>query len=430
MCQATEHCGFFTFILSEQTCTLKRHGHGTRIGDDDAISGSVDVQVAPTVDGDEGDSAAASAEANGDKEPATAGSAGAGVDSDSESDNSVDAGGGGHAGDTVNRGNVAIESDASSSAEVEVAAAASSDGSPATGENPAESKRTYSSVLDQNAELNARSMLGSASAWSAADAAVGQWMQMDLGREKQVTGVITQGRSDSYESYVKEFTVETSDDGSVFTSVVTGGGQPQLFFAGPSDTRITAAFDGPVKARFLRLVVKSWEGSISMRAGAIGNAAYVPGAEWCASEGQSCTCDGTIFYGAHANLKWLMVDSPEKSQTLTCKGATFGGDPVPSVQKQCRCLPTDEAARKPHLKAHFCGKGYNKPVEKILQEEFNYMTTNANVDDDWDLIYGGYQHCGTKSHEWDMKTGLIPKITFSALKPYQQWFNCMGCRGS
>ena len=428
MCQATEHCGFFTFILSEQTCTLKRHGHGTRIGDDDAISGSVDVQVAPTVDGDEGDSAAASAEANGDKEPATAGSAGAGVDSDSESDNSVDAGGGGHAGDTVNRGNVAIDSDASSSAEVEVAAAASSDGSP--GENPAESKRTYSSVLDQNAELNARSMLGSASAWSAADAAVGQWMQMDLGREKQVTGVITQGRSDSYESYVKEFTVETSDDGSVFTSVVTGGGQPQLFFAGPSDTRITAAFDGPVKARFLRLVVKSWEGSISMRAGAIGNAAYVPGAEWCASEGQSCTCDGTIFYGAHANLKWLMVDSPEKSQTLTCKGATFGGDPVPSVQKQCRCLPTDEAARKPHLKAHFCGKGYNKPVEKILQEEFNYMTTNANVDDDWDLIYGGYQHCGTKSHEWDMKTGLIPKITFSALKPYQQWFNCMGCRGS
>ena len=296
--------------------------------------------------------------------------------------------------------------------------------------NPPEGKRAYSSVLDKNAELNGRSMLGSASAWSADTATAEQWMQMDLSVVKEITGVITQGRSSSYESYVKEYTVMVSDDGSMFNHVVTLGGQPQLFIAGPSDTKITAAFDGPVKARFLRLVIKSWEGSISMRAGAIFNAAYVPGAAWCSDEGDSCTCAGTIFYGAHANLKWLTIDSPEKPQTLTCKGPTFGGDPVPSVRKHCRCLPTDVTSRKPHLKVHLCGRGFNKPVEKILQEDFNYMTTNANVDDDWDLIYGGYQHCGTKSHEWDMKTGLIPKIKFATMKPYQQWFNCMGCRGS
>lgn len=64
-------------------------------------------------------------------------------------------------------------------------------------DNPPESSRTYSSIWSGDAigTGHAQSMINSAQAWSAQHNQVDEWMQMDLGSTKYVTGVQTQQRA-------------------------------------------------------------------------------------------------------------------------------------------------------------------------------------------------------------------------------------------
>ena len=63
-------------------------------------------------------------------------------------------------------------------------------------DNPPETSRSYSTVYGSQAPGtgHARSMINSAQAWSAGPNTVGQWMQMDVGSIKYITGVKTQQR--------------------------------------------------------------------------------------------------------------------------------------------------------------------------------------------------------------------------------------------
>ena len=76
--------------------------------------------------------------------------------------------------------------------------------------NVVESKRSYSSVYNNDAKGtgHAQGMLDSPQAWSAGSSSVGQWMQMDLGADKQVSGVVTQPRGNNYQ-FVKSFTANS-----------------------------------------------------------------------------------------------------------------------------------------------------------------------------------------------------------------------------
>ena len=92
------------------------------------------------------------------------------------------------------------------------------------------------------------------------------------------------------------------------------------------------------------------------------------------------------------------------------------------------------ATSKQTLKIHYCGRHFNKLIAGVLENEFQGAETSngasSRKDPDWDLVYGGYQHCGTKGHEWDHKTGLVPATNFNALQRYQVWFPCMGAHGA
>merc|ERR1719355_379653 len=88
--------------------------------------------------------------------------------------------------------------------------------------NPPERSRRYSSIWGNNriGTGHARSMLDSPQAWSARWNRVGQWMQIDLGAVKTVSGVVTQGRRQG--QWVTRYYVKYSTDGRRFYSV---GGQ-------------------------------------------------------------------------------------------------------------------------------------------------------------------------------------------------------------
>lgn len=107
-------------------------------------------------------------------------------------------------------------------------------------------------------------------------------------------------------------------------------------------------------------------------------------------------------------------------------------------------------------KAHFCYSRVHGLIgTKLLLEEFNFQPVDATGDEEWDLIYGGYPHCGKHSTDlftwnenefhmvmqrprpqdwdWEMQSGLNRKLTergWANLKPHQAYHPCMGCKHS
>ena len=85
--------------------------------------------------------------------------------------------------------------------------------------NPFEKRRSYSSILDDNPASYAWSMLdNNVRAWIPDDACAGEdpcWMQMDLGEERRVTGVVTQSRHDRPHHRVHTYQVVVCGKGRV-----------------------------------------------------------------------------------------------------------------------------------------------------------------------------------------------------------------------
>merc|ERR1719456_1238688 len=136
--------------------------------------------------------------------------------------------------------------------------------------NPPEKSRTYSSIWGNNAigTGHARSMLDSPQAWSARNNRAGEWMQIDLGAVKSVSGVVTQGRKQG--QWVTKYNVKYSTNGRKFTSVKGD-------FTGNSDrnTKVTGMFK-TVGARYVRIFVRSWSSHASMRAGVLVSSSAAP----------------------------------------------------------------------------------------------------------------------------------------------------------
>ena len=126
--------------------------------------------------------------------------------------------------------------------------------------NPPESSRKYSTVWSNQAPGvgHARSMLDSVQAWSAAHNVVDQWMEIDMGADNLIAGVVVQGRKD-HDQRVTSFVV--SIDGKTMTST--------LKYTSSRDTRQTYTFEKPVVGRKVRFIVKGWKNHASMRAGVI-----------------------------------------------------------------------------------------------------------------------------------------------------------------
>ncbi|NBX18659.1 MAG: hypothetical protein EBR09_14995 [Proteobacteria bacterium] len=134
--------------------------------------------------------------------------------------------------------------------------------------NPPEASRTYESVWENGAPGStfARSMLDSAQAWSWTGA-LPEWMQIDLGSQFRVQGVVTQCRA-NYEQCPHEIEVQYSRTASDFVSATAVGGTTRFFLPTTwSSTRKTSSiFSQPVTARYIRIVV--YAGS-SFRAGVL-----------------------------------------------------------------------------------------------------------------------------------------------------------------
>ncbi|XP_035673292.1 uncharacterized protein LOC118413829 [Branchiostoma floridae] len=111
-----------------------------------------------------------------------------------------------------------------------------------------------------------------AGAWCAAQNNNQQWLQVDVGAETTVAGVITQGRSsNTWLQRVTSYKLRFSRDGITWSTYLDKLGREKIF-AGNSDqdTEVRHLLDPPVTARYVRYWPQTWNQHISMRVEVLG----------------------------------------------------------------------------------------------------------------------------------------------------------------
>ncbi|XP_052016304.1 lactadherin isoform X2 [Apodemus sylvaticus] len=107
---------------------------------------------------------------------------------------------------------------------------------------------------------------GKINAWTAQSNSAKEWLQVDLGTEKRVTGIITQGARDfGHIQYVASYKVAHSDDGVQWT-VYEEQGTPKVFQGNlDNNSHKKNIFEKPFMARYVRVLPVSWHNRITLR---------------------------------------------------------------------------------------------------------------------------------------------------------------------
>ncbi|XP_053562480.1 coagulation factor V [Bombina bombina] len=109
---------------------------------------------------------------------------------------------------------------------------------------------------------------GAVNAWQAKSNNQQQWLQIDLLRTKRISGIVTQGaKSFTTEMYVKTYSVQYSENGLQWKSYTSQPNSMEKVFIGNVDSKgqVKNTFNPPIFSRFLKIVPKSWNYSITMR---------------------------------------------------------------------------------------------------------------------------------------------------------------------
>ncbi|XP_078598352.1 neuropilin-2-like [Branchiostoma floridae x Branchiostoma japonicum] len=149
--------------------------------------------------------------------------------------------------------------------------------------------------------------LDGAYGWGTSNSAVEEWLQVDLGEIKKVTGTITQGVVGGV--WVKSYKLQHSTDGASWTTYANSEGTEKVFI-GNTDyyTPVTNLLDNAVEARYVRFLPQTWQHYMSMRAEILGCNLRV---DECADGSNNCSPQATCS------------DTPE-SFTCTCNPGYIG----------------------------------------------------------------------------------------------------------
>ncbi|CAJ0924499.1 unnamed protein product [Ranitomeya imitator] len=110
--------------------------------------------------------------------------------------------------------------------------------------------------------------IGKTNAWTASENNQSQWLQIDLGVNKKITGVITQGAKDFGNiQYVEAYKIAYSDTGSTWLVYQDSRTKTDKVFLGNTDnySHKRNLFSPPFSARYVRILPQSWHERITLR---------------------------------------------------------------------------------------------------------------------------------------------------------------------
>ncbi|XP_057580306.1 lactadherin isoform X1 [Hippopotamus amphibius kiboko] len=114
---------------------------------------------------------------------------------------------------------------------------------------------------------------GKFNAWTAQTNSASEWLQVDLGSEKRVTGIVTQGARDfGHIQYVAAYKVAYSDDAVSWTEYRDPGAVESKIFPGNLDNNSHKKnmLEAPIVARFVRILPVAWHNRITLRVELLG----------------------------------------------------------------------------------------------------------------------------------------------------------------
>ncbi|XP_017325827.1 discoidin, CUB and LCCL domain-containing protein 2 [Ictalurus punctatus] len=104
--------------------------------------------------------------------------------------------------------------------------------------------------------------------WAAANSDTKQWIQVDLKKDKRVTGIITTGSAlPDYQFYVSAYRVHYSSDGQDWTAYQEAGLNQDKVFQGNANylQEVRNNFIPPIEARFIRVIPVQWHQRIALK---------------------------------------------------------------------------------------------------------------------------------------------------------------------
>nr|XP_056702428.1 discoidin, CUB and LCCL domain-containing protein 1-like [Euleptes europaea] len=107
--------------------------------------------------------------------------------------------------------------------------------------------------------------------WAADQGSTQEWLEVDLGGRRNVTGIITRGSSHKYNYYIKSYRVLSSRDGKNWKVYKSSNGEEKVF-EGNSDSHqeVSNTFIPPILARYLRITPQSWNQKVALKVELLG----------------------------------------------------------------------------------------------------------------------------------------------------------------
>ncbi|XP_077584126.1 coagulation factor V [Stigmatopora nigra] len=115
--------------------------------------------------------------------------------------------------------------------------------------------------------------VGAVNAWQAKHRDMKQWLQVELPRVMKITGIITQGaKSLGKEMYVSSYTLKYSNNGIHWHPYAEDEDFPPKIFIGNTENNehVKNFIYPPIFARFIQIVPKTWNRSITLRVELLG----------------------------------------------------------------------------------------------------------------------------------------------------------------
>uniref|UniRef100_A0A8D2J2Q1 Discoidin, CUB and LCCL domain containing 1 n=3 Tax=Varanus komodoensis TaxID=61221 RepID=A0A8D2J2Q1_VARKO len=108
--------------------------------------------------------------------------------------------------------------------------------------------------------------------WAAGQSSADQWLEIDLGGRRNITGIITKGSSQKHNYYVKSYQVLFSRDGKKWKTYKSKRGNEDKLFEGNSNSfqEVSNAFIPPILARYLRISPQTWNQRAALKVALLG----------------------------------------------------------------------------------------------------------------------------------------------------------------